>query len=270
MSGASERQLPVGAGVIQTYSGRMVDVRALTARDIVLSDVARPLSRLCRFNGHTRDFYSVAQHCVLVSLLVQDERRRAEKARAEARAKGEVANVVSLDPLDWLQAERWGLLHDAHEAWLGDVPRPLKELGSCAHEWAWRIDAAVQQWAGMHELSASVRNLVSAMDHVALATEKLDVLVHHDRVWPGWDAGSAVKIEPSERWTVLKALEPQEAFLVFMARYSELFGAEAALLGEPVESTQWLRAGLRPRVNGETAAITVEEMKASMAAGGAA
>lgn len=64
---------------------------------IRFDDIARSLSQICRFTGHTRTFYSVAQHAVEVSHLVTP------------------ANAA------------WGLLHDAAEAYIGDISRPWKK-----------------------------------------------------------------------------------------------------------------------------------------------
>lgn len=65
---------------------------------IDIQDIAWSISRICRFNGHTSEFYTVAEHSVRISRLC--------------------------DPEDAI----WGLLHDAHEAYVGDVAAPLKQL----------------------------------------------------------------------------------------------------------------------------------------------
>lgn len=83
---------------ILVSSGTLIDLRDPRPEFICLTDIATALSRLCRFTGHTSDFYSVAQHAVLVS-----------RVCAAKDAK-------------------WGLLHDAAEAYLGDVSTPLKRL----------------------------------------------------------------------------------------------------------------------------------------------
>lgn len=64
-----------------------------------IEDIAHSLGMTCRYNGHVRHFYSVAEHSVIVSLLMEEEKLG--------------------DPME-------GLLHDAHEAYLGDIVAPWK------------------------------------------------------------------------------------------------------------------------------------------------
>jgi hypothetical protein len=85
---------------IQTYSGILLDLENPAVEDILLPDIAHQLSNICRFTGACRKFYSVAQHCSLVSKLIQED-----------------------GPLKLV-----GLLHDASEAYLSDVVSPLKAL----------------------------------------------------------------------------------------------------------------------------------------------
>ena len=85
-----------GSEWIITASGKRFYLRRPTPADIDAGDVAHALAHICRFNGHTREFYSVAQHSILVSRLLPDELKLA------------------------------GLLHDAAEAYCGDMVKPLK------------------------------------------------------------------------------------------------------------------------------------------------
>ena len=82
---------------IQTYTGARVTMPVPRVEEINIIDIAHALSLLCRFTGHTEQFYSVAEHCIRVAQLVE--------------------------PKDKLAA----LLHDASEAYLGDISTPLKE-----------------------------------------------------------------------------------------------------------------------------------------------
>lgn len=81
---------------IMTHTGKKFRPFSPRIEDIDIEDIAHALSNLCRFNGHTSKFYSVAEHSILVSELCPDELKLK------------------------------GLLHDAAEAYLGDVPSPLK------------------------------------------------------------------------------------------------------------------------------------------------
>ncbi len=79
-----------------TYSGKVITVFDPKAEQIDITDIAQALSMLCRFTGHTSSFYSVAQHSVLVSMCLPSR--------------------LGLQ----------GLLHDAQEAYIGDLSRPVK------------------------------------------------------------------------------------------------------------------------------------------------
>lgn len=88
---------PLHAGdSIRTYSGHHVNVFDPDPETICIEDIAHALSNLCRFAGHTKRFYSVAQHSVLCSLQVDDDCRLG------------------------------ALMHDASEAYLLDIPKPIK------------------------------------------------------------------------------------------------------------------------------------------------
>jgi hypothetical protein len=85
---------------IQTYSGIKFFPFDPRSEEITIVDIAHALSMQCRFTGHVKEFYSVAQHSVMVSYYCKKE------------------NAL------------WGLLHDASEAYLSDVSRPVK------YDWA--------------------------------------------------------------------------------------------------------------------------------------
>lgn len=97
-------------GYITTYTGRKFYFEAtpeemLHHEMLCIEDIGHALSMICHFAGHTATFFSVAQHSILV-----------------ARACELQTPEVSLDLV------RWGLLHDAAEAYIGDMTRPLKML----------------------------------------------------------------------------------------------------------------------------------------------
>lgn len=87
---------------INTYTGRQFWPLAPRVEDIDIVDIAHALSLQCRFTGHTREFYSVADHCLRVA--------------------------DHVPPADQL----WALLHDAPEAYLIDLARPVKNAPDMA------------------------------------------------------------------------------------------------------------------------------------------
>lgn len=94
---------PADTPWVQTYTGVRWDILHPRADDVRCEDIGHALAHLCRFAGHTREHYSVAQHAVLVSEFL-------ERAYVP------------------LQEQLAGLLHDAAEAYLGDLPTPVKRL----------------------------------------------------------------------------------------------------------------------------------------------
>lgn len=90
--------------IIRTYLDRYLNVTNPKLEDILIEDIAHGLSNVCRFGGHTKVFVSVAQHSCYVAY-----------------------NVMYEHPKD-KQLALAALLHDASEAYLGDMPSPIKAI----------------------------------------------------------------------------------------------------------------------------------------------
>lgn len=138
--------------VIRTYSGIDIPLLSPQPEHIEIRDIAHHLALLNRFCGATDMPISVAQHSVYV-------------ARVVAHLKG--------DPT----AQLWGLLHDAHEAYLGDTPRPLKPLEPNAIQsrraLSARFDLAIADRFRVR-ITITQDNLVKTADDMALAAEWRD------------------------------------------------------------------------------------------------
>src|SRR4051795_4837465 len=115
---------PAPGPYLQTISGRFVNPLDPDLDQIDIGDITRALANTCRFGGHCRSFYSVAQHSVIVSELVEQR-------------GGDVEDVFA------------ALMHDASEAYLGDMPHPIKHrsaLGAAFKE----AEAHLEQVIGRH------------------------------------------------------------------------------------------------------------------------
>lgn len=169
------------APTILLQSGAYFDFANPEASEFTIEDIAGALSRLCRFTGQTREFYSVAQHSVVVSRMLPDRLKLA------------------------------GLLHDAHEAFVGDISTPLKGLLPDFRALEHRIQRVVLARFGLHHpLPLEVKHA----DECALLTEARDLLPPHDP-WPAF-----AHMQPSLVPTY--PLAPKTAEAHFMAAYRHL------------------------------------------------
>jgi uncharacterized protein len=168
---------------MQTYDGVQFWPLDPHPSEIYLVDIAHALSNQCRFAGHCSSFYSVAQHSVLVSHIVP------------------------------AQDAAWALLHDAAEAYLVDLPRPLKgysQLGSIYTQIEEVLMLCICERFG---LSPVRPESIKLADDVALMTEKRDLMPNCPQKWRETASPIEQPIIP---------LSPMEAEGAFLLRANEL------------------------------------------------
>lgn len=166
---------------IQTYTGRLFDIQNIDDLEVDIEDIAQGLSNICRFTGHCKNFYSVAEHSVLASHL----------------------------GIDSLQA----LLHDASEAYLGDIPRPVKPLIPRYKEKETQLQKKIfETFKVPFPLSQDTKEV----DTRLLKTEALLLMDYSDYIW---------QMQEIEEYhgIVFNLYNPEQAKRAFMARFRELY-----------------------------------------------
>lgn len=183
---------------VGTVTGKLFSFLDPDPAEICLEDIAHGLSNLCRFNGQTSAFYSVAQHSVLVSLL------------CNAR-----------DAL-------WGLFHDAAEAYLGDIVSPIKRnLGMEQYRLAERVvmRAVAERYGLPWEVHSNAEDKsgpepmsVKLADRLAVYLELRDVM-NTDAIRYGY---RVERPDLSILGITIEPLLPPDAKALFLARAAEL------------------------------------------------
>lgn len=170
----------IGSHALTTYSGRQLDLDACASDEIFVEDIAAALSKICRFGAQTRTFYSVAQHAVLVRDILVDDLGRPDLAL-------------------------YGLHHDSHEAFAGDLPSPLKakinEEGSDVYErLCTQLDVAISGAFGFSipPRGSAEYGVFKRADDVALLLEAR-LLLH--------DSGAGVRQQLTEKGVVIADID---------------------------------------------------------------
>lgn len=167
---------------ISTYLGNRFYPTEGRIEDIDIEDIAHGLAYQCRFNGQTNQFYSVAQHSLMVAELVPPAYSRA------------------------------ALLHDAAEAYLGDMVKPLKVLLPAFAD----IEDKVTQLIARHfDLDFSDYAPIKHADLQALATEKRDLMPHSVEPWSYLQGFDPLP-------DVIQPLNPNDAKRLFLESWQRL------------------------------------------------
>lgn len=164
------------------HSGNNFDFVNLEENTFSIEDIAHGLSNVCRFGGQCDRFYSVAQHSVLVSTLV---------------------------PRDLALA---ALLHDAAEAFMGDITSPLKSLLPDYRALERSVETMILSRFG---IKGPLDPKIKHADMIALATEERDLMPNHT---DQWEILRGVHPLPYR----IKPQSPAKAYRHFMARFNDL------------------------------------------------
>lgn len=177
------------APTIRLYSGKDFNFQEPTPDMVTIGDIAHALSLVCRFAGQCSEFYSVAQHSMIVSQLTP--------GGAPQRL--------------------WGLLHDASEAYLGDVSRPLKRRMEDYQRIEERVQHAIALRFG---LVWPMPSDVKIADNQALALEGQRFMGGTRGQW----GISARWPNPKGKSMVQTAMDPVTAERAFLKTFHELGG----------------------------------------------
>lgn len=170
---------------IQTFTGKMFHPLDPRSEEIDIRDIAHALSLKCRFTGHCKEFYSVAEHSVRCAMIVET-----------------------------MQSEHclYALLHDAAEAYTADVATPVKRH---MPDFAF-IEARLMQCVCVRfSLPLDEPPVVKQADRIMLATERRDLMPAPPRAWR-----CAENVEP---WPdEIKPWSPRQAELAFLGTFERL------------------------------------------------
>lgn len=177
---------------IKAFSGLVLDLDDPRPEMISADDISHALSQICRFGGHARRFYSVAEHSVLVADVV------------EAAGGDQIEQMIALT-------------HDAHKAYLGDIPSPLKHALSDYPEMSLRVKGAIAAALNIPSPSLSTPRIAEAERFVGAFED--EQLMPDTR--PQFSSHvEGISLPAAVTWRA--GLSPHDAELLFCRRYDQL------------------------------------------------
>ena len=175
---------------IETLSGIAFDLDNPTSAMVNFDDVATSLSRQCRYNGHCSNFYSIAEHSI------------------------HCTDMAKLDGCN-KYIQLLTLIHDAHEAFIGDIVRPIKVvLGEQIKLIEERIDEVLYVKLGIKPPSNKIRQIVKSYDDSLLTTEASTMMASGGKDW--------YLSKPVDHRVIFHFWQPAEAKEQFILRFSAL------------------------------------------------
>lgn len=172
---------------IQTYTGQKFNLMEPDPETVNIEDIAHALSMQCRFNGHLVPFYSIAEHCWHMSY--------------------QVSAALAVH----------ALMHDASEAYVCDVPRPLKDILQPAYgEREDAVQKAIYKAFSLPGRTPEERAVIKVADDRMLITERNQLFGPSPHTYH-WE----VKMPPYD--LKLRALRPEIAEELFLGRWAQLY-----------------------------------------------
>lgn len=167
---------------MQTFTGRKFWPLDPRPEEVFIEDIAHSLSMQCRYAGHCQKFYSVAEHSVLVAQVIEPE------------------------------FALYGLLHDAAEAYLVDVPRPVKPYLTGYAEAEDRVWRAICARFNLDPDNKDAIEAIKRADNAVLAAEQPILMPNPPEPWP----------LPEPARVAVRGLMPNIARVTFRLYFNQL------------------------------------------------
>ena len=207
--------------ILETVTGRMVNIAEPDPKDICIDDVAWGLSRISRFCGMTVTEipYNVAQHSIFVAREVLNILTHTEEYPELMEFFADIS-ALSSSKIKIIETVLLGLLHDASEIYTGDIPSPVKqipELRAIVKKVEHKLMGAIYKAFELNEPTELQEIVIKHADKIAQKIEAHAFMQSRGNHWPNMPKVSLEKLQKFE--SPKKALESFHEFMAFFNEY---------------------------------------------------